>query len=205
AATAAPTCTKAHRSPWRMRRARGWRSSPFSTRNRSGPPARRTREPSRSHERMTHGFLRWRRTVALVVTVAVAAGAGACATAGSSAPASAPGATPSTESSTAAARTGPALDIAYSLTLTDTAGHYYDVRMDIAGALPDTLRVQMPVWSPGRYARMDLARNVRGETVQDANGRAVRFDRENGSLWRIYPAGARSVSFRYQVFANTLS
>jgi len=154
---------------------------------------------------MTHGFLRWRRTVALVVTVAVAAGAGACATAGSSAPASAPGATPSTESSTAAARTGPALDIAYSLTLTDTAGHYYDVRMDIAGALPDTLRVQMPVWSPGRYARMDLARNVRGETVQDANGRAVHFDRENGSLWRIYPAGARSVSFRYQVFANTLS
>ncbi|MGH7634925.1 MAG: hypothetical protein ACRENC_14410, partial [Gemmatimonadaceae bacterium] len=112
---------------------------------------------------MTHGSLRQRRTIALLATIAIATGAGACATARSSAPATTPAVAPSA----AAARTGPALDIAYSLTMADTGGHYYDVRMDIAGALPDTLRVQMPVWSPGRYARMDLARNVRGETVQD--------------------------------------
>src|SRR6185437_14724550 len=69
----------------------------------------------------------------------------------------------------------------------------------------DTLRLQMPVWSPGRYARMDFARNVRDESVQDGNGRAVRFDRENGSLWRIYPAGATHVIVRYRVFADNLS
>jgi len=99
----------------------------------------------------------------------------------------------------------PRLQIAYAIAMPDTIGHLYEVRIDIGGSLGDTLRLQMPVWSPGRYARMDFARNVRDESVQDANGRAVRFDRENGSLWRIYPAGAGHVTMRYRVFADNLS
>src|SRR5690348_5202320 len=99
----------------------------------------------------------------------------------------------------------PRLRIAYAIAMADTIGHLYEVRIDIGGSLGDTLRLQMPVWSPGRYARMDFARNLRDESVQDANGRAVRFDRENGSLWRIYPAGADHVTMRYRVFADNLS
>lgn len=101
--------------------------------------------------------------------------------------------------------TEPRLQIAYAIATPDTIGHLYEVRIDIGGALGDTLRLQMPVWSPGRYARMDFARNVRDESVQDVNGHAVRYDRENGSLWRIYPAGAGHVTMRYRVFADNLS
>jgi predicted metalloprotease with PDZ domain len=140
-----------------------------------------------------------RRAAALALVTATAA---ACASAATPTPSTA---NPAPAPAALARQPRPALDISYTLAIADTAGHYYDVRMDVAGALPDTLRLQMPVWSPGRYARMDLARNVRGETVQNANGQAVRFDRENGSLWRIQPAGARHVTLRYQVFANTLS
>jgi predicted metalloprotease with PDZ domain len=101
--------------------------------------------------------------------------------------------------------TGPRFRIAYAIAMPDTAEHLYEIRIDVSGSLGDTLRLQMPVWSPGRYARMDFARNVRDESVQDTNGHAVRFDRENGSLWRIYPAGANHVTVRYRVFADNLS
>ena len=100
---------------------------------------------------------------------------------------------------------GPRFHIAYAIAMPDTIGHLYEIQIDIGGSLGDTLRLQMPVWSPGRYARMDFARNVRDESVQGANGRPVRFDRENGSLWRIYPAGATHVTMRYRVFADNLS
>ncbi|HXE59211.1 MAG TPA: hypothetical protein VN607_00845 [Gemmatimonadaceae bacterium] len=100
---------------------------------------------------------------------------------------------------------GPRLQIVYAIAMPDTLGHRYEIQIDVSGSLGDTLRLQMPVWSPGRYARMDFARNVRDESVQDANGHAVRFDRETGSLWRIYPAGASHVTVRYRVFADNLS
>lgn len=100
---------------------------------------------------------------------------------------------------------GRPLDLAYHLAMPDTLGHHFEVRLDIAGTLPDTLRLQMPVWSPGRYAEMDFARNVRGLAVRDADGRPVPFDRESGSLWRVYPHGARAVSVTYEVFADNLS
>lgn len=100
---------------------------------------------------------------------------------------------------------GPRLDIAYRVGFGDPAAHLYDIRLDVAGALGDTLELQLPVWSPGRYMRFDFARNVQEFTVVGRDGRPVRWDRENGSLWRVYPAGAGAVTVHYRVFANTLS
>ena len=95
--------------------------------------------------------------------------------------------------------------IAYRIGMPDPASHLYDVRMEIGNISGDVVRLQMPVWSPGRYARFDFARTVQDLTITGPSGAALRWDRENGSLWRIYPAGVRSIRVRYQVFANTLS
>lgn len=95
--------------------------------------------------------------------------------------------------------------IAYAIAMPDTIDHLYQVQIDVQGALGDTLRLQMPVWSPGRYARMDFARNVRDESAQDGDGRTLVFDRQNGSLWRVATDGAHRVVFRYTVFADNLS
>jgi predicted metalloprotease with PDZ domain len=96
-------------------------------------------------------------------------------------------------------------DIAYRVAMPDTAGHHYDVSIDLDGVLGDSLELQMPVWSPGRYAPMYFARNVRGFTVTTDSGKAVRYGRVNGSLWRVYPAKARRLHVNYQVYANNLS
>lgn len=99
----------------------------------------------------------------------------------------------------------PSYDIAYHLDATDTSGHRYDVRMDIGRLRGDTLALQLPVWSPGRYANMGFARNLRGFAATTESGAPVSFERVNGSLWRLYPGSARSVRVSYQMYSNTLS
>ena len=120
---------------------------------------------------------------------------------------------PSTTTSNASTAPQPALsttaaphfDIAYRIGIVDPTSHLYDVRMDVGNLSGDTVRLQLPVWSPGRYARFDFARNLEGLTITGPSGAPLRWDRENGSLWRVYPAGTRSMSVHYRVFANTLS
>jgi predicted metalloprotease with PDZ domain len=95
-------------------------------------------------------------------------------------------------------------DIAYRLAMPDPSSHLYDVRIDVGNAAGD-VQMQMPVWSPGRYARFDFARTVQDLTILRADGAPLRWERLNGSLWRVFAADARSFTVHYRVFANTLS
>ena len=96
-------------------------------------------------------------------------------------------------------------DIGYRVTLRDPATHLFEIEMDVGGLAPtDTLRLQLPVWSPGRYARMDFARNVQGFTAE-SGGKALAWEKETGSLWRVTTGGASRVQLRYAVYANNLS
>jgi predicted metalloprotease with PDZ domain len=103
------------------------------------------------------------------------------------------------------ATTEPRFEIAYRLAMLEPSTHLYDVHIDIGNVSGDTVRLQLPVWSPGRYARFDFARNLEDLTITGSSGAPLRWDRENGSLWRLYPAGARTIAVHYRVFANTLS
>jgi len=62
--------------------------------------------------------------------------------------------------------------------------------------------LQMPVWSPGRYGRMDFAKNVQELAVTGSDGKPLRWTRVDGSLWRVFLAGSRSLRVSYRVFAN---
>jgi len=97
------------------------------------------------------------------------------------------------------------LRVAYRLAMPDPASHLYDVSIDVDGALGRTLPLQLPVWSPGRYAKMDFARNVQELRVTDGDGRALRWDKTDGSRWVVQTGGARTMRVRYRVFANALS
>ena len=99
----------------------------------------------------------------------------------------------------------PRYDIAYRIAMPEPASHLYEITIDLGGVRGDTLRLQMPVWSPGRYARMDFARNVRGFRATTRDGAPLRWSKESGSLWRVHTGGATDVRIAYRVFANTLS
>lgn len=103
--------------------------------------------------------------------------------------------------------------IAYTVAMPDPASHVYEIGMDVRGALPDTLRLVLPVWSPGRYARVDFARNVQGFAAEDGAGRPLRWAKLGGSTWGVLTGGGtggrgtgvRTARVRYRVFADDLS
>ena len=102
----------------------------------------------------------------------------------------------------------PPYTIAYTVAMPDPASHLYEIGMEVRGALPDTLRLVLPVWSPGRYARVDFARNVQGFAAVDGAGRALRWTKLGGSTWGVLAgrgAGERVARVRYRVFADDLS
>ena len=98
-------------------------------------------------------------------------------------------------------------DIAYHLAIREPTAHLYAIQLDIGGLTSheDAIELQLPVWSPGRYARMDFAQNVQEFHATDDGGRPLPWEKENGSLWRVRPRGAPTVRVTYRVFADDLS
>jgi predicted metalloprotease with PDZ domain len=95
--------------------------------------------------------------------------------------------------------------IAYRITVGDPAQHLYDVALEVDGIAADSLALQLPVWSPGRYARMDFAKNVQEFHAATPDGAPLAWDKTDGSRWVVRGRGARGVRIRYRVFADKLS
>ena len=92
--------------------------------------------------------------------------------------------------------------IEYTITMPDPASHLYSVQIFVGGLVGRPVELQMPVWSPGRYARMDFARNVQEYSATSSDGKPLRWEKTNGSRWIVYPGSARSARITYRVFAN---
>ena len=92
--------------------------------------------------------------------------------------------------------------IEYTIAMPEPASHLYSIATFVSGLTGRTVDLQMPVWSPGRYAKMDFAKNVQEFTVTASDGKPIRWEKTTGSRWRIYPGSARSISVGYRVFAN---
>ena len=92
--------------------------------------------------------------------------------------------------------------VEYAIAMPEPASHLYHVSIFVSGVGAQPVELQMPVWSPGRYARMDFARNVQDFTVTGSDGKPVRWEKTSGSRWRVTPGSARSLRVSYRVFAN---
>ena len=92
--------------------------------------------------------------------------------------------------------------IVYTIAMPDPGSHLFAITLTLRDVGSKPVNLQMPVWSPGRYGRMDFAKNVQDFTVIAPNGRPVLWDRVSGSLWRITPGTNHSFTVSYRVFAN---
>lgn len=92
--------------------------------------------------------------------------------------------------------------IAYTIAMPDMASHLYAVTLTASGLTGRPVDLQMPVWSPGRYGRMDFAKNVQEFSVSGSDGKPLRWTKINGSLWRVFPGASRSMRVTYRVFAD---
>jgi predicted metalloprotease with PDZ domain len=97
------------------------------------------------------------------------------------------------------------LRIGYHIAMPAPEMHLYEIALDVDGTHGSTLALQLPVWSPGRYARMDFAKNVQEFRATTADGRELSWDKSDGSRWIVRTNGTGGVRVRYRVFANALS
>lgn len=107
----------------------------------------------------------------------------------------------------------PAFDIKYELSMPNPASHLFEVRMEIEAKTNETaIDVQMPRWSPGRYAVYDFAKNVQEFRASTACAPQTKCEtarlpttRIDNQTWRVLPNGYRRIAVTYKVFANNLS
>lgn len=92
--------------------------------------------------------------------------------------------------------------IEYEIAMPEPASHLYHITMFVSGLVGVPIELQLPVWSPGRYAKMDFAKNVQEFTATSADGKPMRWEKINGSRWKITPGPSRSVRVAYKAFAN---
>jgi predicted metalloprotease with PDZ domain len=115
----------------------------------------------------------------------------------------------------AAQETTPLRSITYRLSMSRPVSHLFEVEIEIE--LPDPLAqsidMQMPKWSPGRYAVADFAKNVEqfealgGICPRNAKCQLPDFPvtRVDDQTWRISTMNTHSLTVRYKVFGNDLS
>jgi len=84
------------------------------------------------------------------------------------------------------------LRISYTIALPQVTSHLYSITIAVDGLAGRPVNLQMPVWSPGRYGRMDFAKNVQEFAASGTDGKPLRWDKINGSLWRVFPEGGRA-------------
>ncbi len=96
------------------------------------------------------------------------------------------------------------MEIAYRVSMPHPSDHYFQVEIQIAGIARETIDLQMPAWSPGRYLILNFARNVRG-FYAESSSEPLPFRKIDKQTWRIQTKGASQLAVRYQVYGNNLS
>lgn len=94
--------------------------------------------------------------------------------------------------------------IAYRIAMPEPATHLYEIELDVDGVSGSTLALQLPVWSPGRYAKMDFARNIQDFRATDAAGAPLRWTKSDGARW-VVTTGGGPARIRYRSYDNALS
>ncbi len=104
--------------------------------------------------------------------------------------------------------------ISYELGMSNPASHLFEVKMRIETPSPESaIDLQMPRWSPGRYAVVDFAKGVQEvravsgcpANVIDCLSAPLEATRIDTQTWRIIPRQQNIIVVTYKVFANNLS
>ena len=107
-------------------------------------------------------------------------------------------------------------DIAYRNAMPDPASHFFDVTINVANMTDDVVRLQMPVWSPGRYARNDRGnlpthsqlQIISGHETVSAHGDHQRLQRSVSAfsgLLRLVPKFPEEPNFGMKIGTRLLS
>lgn len=103
--------------------------------------------------------------------------------------------------------------ISYTISMPDPASHLFQLQVEVEGlAGAKYVDLQIPRWSPGRYAVFEFARNVQEARVSPyckpetkCERGSFPAERLDTQTWRADAQGADGLTFFYKVFADDLS
>jgi predicted metalloprotease with PDZ domain len=105
----------------------------------------------------------------------------------------------------AAAQSAPLSNLRYEITFDSATAEKRTLKVamsfDVAG--PGPVLLSLPAWTPGAYEMTWFARWV-GSFTPTAGDRALAWDKLDYDTWRIQPAGARSITVRFDFLADSL-
>jgi predicted metalloprotease with PDZ domain len=102
-------------------------------------------------------------------------------------------------------QSAPLTNLRYEITFDSTTAEARTLKVamsfDVAG--PGPVLLSLPAWTPGAYELTWFARWV-GNFTPTAGDRSLAWDKLDYDTWRIQPAGAKSISVRFDYLADTL-
>ncbi|MEO6056749.1 MAG: PDZ domain-containing protein [Gemmatimonadales bacterium] len=107
----------------------------------------------------------------------------------------------------AAPQSAPLANLRYEITFDSTTAQSRMLKValsfDVAG--PGPVLLSFPAWTPGAYELTYFARWVANFTpVNGGGGAPLGWDKLDYDTWRVNPAGAKSISVRFDYLADTL-
>lgn len=104
-----------------------------------------------------------------------------------------------------APRSAPITDLRYEVTFDSSTAAERTIKVamsfDVAG--PGAVLLSFPAWTPGAYEISYFARWV-SDFEPSAGERTLAWDKLDYDTWRVQPAGAHTVTVRYNYLADTL-
>jgi predicted metalloprotease with PDZ domain len=95
--------------------------------------------------------------------------------------------------------------MAYTVSMEQPSSHYYRVEFSYEGITGESVDLKMPVWTPGYYMVLDLAKYVVDFTVTDVSGKPLVWEKTAKNTWHVNTTGVKSMKAAYYVFANRAS
>ena len=91
--------------------------------------------------------------------------------------------------------------MAFTISMENPNTHYYHVVFHCEGIRSETLDFKMPVWTPGYYWILNLAKNITNFEARDVHGNQLDWHNINKNTWRVNSDNASDIRISYDVFA----
>lgn len=97
-----------------------------------------------------------------------------------------------------------ALDIAYTVALTDVASQQFHITTDIRNINQPRLDLALPTWTPGWYVVENYAKNVLRFKITDASGKWLQPRMTKKQTWSVDTKGVKQIRVEYDYSATVL-
>ncbi|MCB0501492.1 MAG: M61 family metallopeptidase [Bacteroidetes bacterium] len=93
------------------------------------------------------------------------------------------------------------MTIQFNVSFPDPHTHYTYIKMTINKIDQQSIKVGMPVWTPGSYLLREYSQHIDQFEVLDNNKQALSFDKIRKNIWEINTAGRSKLVINYRFYA----